>query len=90
MLLHQLKGVQPVAGASHQAEAEILPGRHHTDRLPQLVLVIRHNYRVLRFSSHGASVLSHMRVRPAETASAQIRLQAGISHPFSDFMLGIL
>ena len=90
MLLHQLKGVQSVAGAPHQAEAKVLPGRHHADRLPQFVLVIRHNHRVRRFSSHGVSVLSNIRVRPAETASAQIRLKAGISHLFSAFMLEIL
>src|SRR5699024_6406169 len=54
----QLQGVQAVAGAPHQAEAELLPGRHGTDRLPELVLVVRDDHRILRFSRHGGTVLS--------------------------------
>ena len=39
-LLHQLEGIQTVAGAAHQQEAELLPGDHAAHRLPKLVLVV--------------------------------------------------
>ena len=55
VLFHQLKGVQSVAGAPHQAEAIVLPGDHGTHRFPQLVLVVGHDHGILRLCSHWAT-----------------------------------
>ena len=55
VLLHQLEGVQAVAGASHQPKAQLLPGNHGTDRLPELVLVVGHDHRIGRSGLHGVT-----------------------------------
>ena len=46
VLLHQLQGVQAVAGAPGQTEAQLLPGDHGAHRLPELILVVGHDHRV--------------------------------------------
>ena len=55
VLFHQLEGIQPVAGAAHQAESQLPPGDHGTHRLPQLVLVVRSHHCVGRLGRHGIS-----------------------------------
>ena len=59
-LFHQLQGVQPVAGAAHQAEPQLLPGHHGAYGLAQHVLVVGHNDGVNGFGSHVGSFLRGM------------------------------
>ena len=58
-LFDQLEGVQPVAGVSNKAEAQLLPGYHGADGLPELVLVVRDYDGVKRLRAHLDPVLSH-------------------------------
>ena len=64
VLFHQLKGVQSIAGAPHQAKSKILPGDHGAHRFSQFVLVIRHNYGIRCLHSHCGTVLSRAGLKP--------------------------
>ena len=52
VLLHQLEGIQPIAGASQQTKPMILPGDHGAYRLPELVLIVGDNHGVQRLCCH--------------------------------------
>ena len=56
-LLHQLQGVQAVAGTAHQAKADVLPADHLAHGLPELRLVVGHH--------HGIAFFSFTRIPPA-------------------------
>ena len=47
-LLHELEGIEPVAGTAHKAETVFLPGYHGAHRFPEFVLVVCDYYGVKR------------------------------------------